>query len=144
MPANIPEVAERLIPLARQLSDERLDFHPGSVRRADLLLGDLAAEAAQAGATVDDMFDTVFSFGAYLGETIRRAWGGQWVDAAGTPAAAVLSGPVLQLPDGRLCDPVGRCFRRARDGRDADLRAFYQVFSAPRDDGAPGNGAPPQ
>ena len=68
--------------------------------------------------------ETVFSFGAYVGELIVRHNAGNWVDL---PPEHPLGGgwPMVELPNGRIVNPVGKAFKRAERGATESVVYFY-------------------
>lgn len=80
--------------MVREGARVRLDYSPRSVWRVDRMIEEIRAQGApyQAVATV------LRGFGAYTGEVVARASGGEWM----TEGSEVW----VQTPDGRLWDPV--------------------------------------
>jgi hypothetical protein len=75
---------------------------------------------------------TLFAFGCYVGEVIVRNFGGKWRKEEETPMRG-LGGCfiVLELPNGKICNPVGKVFKRLELGEGESVRYFYQVFTKP-------------
>lgn len=70
--------------------------------------------------------ETLFAFGAYVGEVMVRTAEGRWVEM---PPAHPLSGwPVIELPSGVLANPIGKAFKRVDLGDGENLPYFYQVM----------------
>lgn len=90
---------------------------PGKPRRRGALAGDVGAK--------------LLAIGGYVGETLRRHAGAQWLDEPGTAEDEVQ----MRLPDGSLIWPVRRVIDRFSLGSEAGLRAYGEVL-ADRDPGA--------
>jgi len=71
------------------------------------------------------------TWGGYLGEVIRRQWGGQWV----APADGPFKGGVTLLVQGTMLSPVARAHRQLANGAEASVSAYVAslipVFSRP-------------
>jgi hypothetical protein len=70
-------------------------------------------------------------WGGYLGEVIRREWGGQWVE----PADGPFKGGVTLLVQGTMLSPIARAHKQLVNGADASVAAYVAslipIFSRP-------------
>jgi len=70
-------------------------------------------------------------WGGYLGEVIRRAWGGQWMEPADGPFKR---GITLQV-QGTMLSPIARAHKQLVNGAEASVAAYVAslipVFSRP-------------
>ena len=71
------------------------------------------------------------TWGGYLGEVIRRQWGGQWL----MPADGPFKGGVTLLVQGTMLSPVARAHKQLANGADASVSAYVTslipIFSHP-------------
>jgi hypothetical protein len=103
--ANMSVFADDIVETARRVSGLTLDYSPASLGDVDDQLASFAAD----GVGAESVGETLFAFGAYVGEVFVRRNAARWRDISGTPLADIL-GPVpivIELPDGRLANPIG-------------------------------------
>lgn len=68
---------------------------------------------------------TLFGFGAYLGEVLVRRAGAEWVDFD-EREQELFGQPVgVRMPDGRIWNPIGRVAKRFAGGAEESLHTFY-------------------
>jgi len=126
MPATIDLLEEMLEELHQELNRK-------SVRRRFGL-----------GASEVDVTQWANLWGIYLGETLRRQFGGTWI--TGHEEAPTLL--AVEFPDGTVTFPTARVFRRLSDGAAENVVEYYQtvqreVESVPADEVAPDRSDPP-
>jgi hypothetical protein len=96
-----------------------LDYSAKSVGALDEIL-----DRAHRTLRLDDPEDMVFAFpemwGGYLGEVIRRQWGGQWL----VPTDGPLSGQISLAVRGEVISPPAQVLKRVRDGDMASLCVY--------------------
>lgn len=93
---------------------------------ASLKLVDRVVDGIRTGtAHREQVADTLFSLGAYAGETLVRQFNAQWVDL--TPEHRTLfAQPVgIRMPDTRLWNPIGKVFNRFDSGPPESLHTLY-------------------
>ena len=84
----------------------------------------------QDGCTEEQVAETLFGFGCYVGEVFVRHAGGRWRKASETPMAQVAGfSLVIELAKGCLCNPIAKVFKRLKNGEEDNIPYFYQVFS---------------
>jgi hypothetical protein len=70
-------------------------------------------------------------WGGYLGEVIRREWGGQWLE----PPDGPFKGGVTLLVQGTMLSPIARAHKQLVNGADASVAAYVAslipIFSRP-------------
>lgn len=70
-------------------------------------------------------------WGGYLGEVIRREWGGQWLE----PPDGPFKGGVTLLVQGTMLSPVARAHKQLVNGAGASVAAYVAslipIFSRP-------------
>jgi hypothetical protein len=91
-------------------SGYRADFRPNSLREVDRFFDD----AGLRDLPPEELAAQVFAMGAYIGEVVRRARGGEWL----APDTS------LVLPDGTRCWPVQRAMERLMNGRRHSIEAW--------------------
>jgi len=74
------------------------------------------------GLLADQVGSRVFAIGAYVGEVIRRARGGEWVGDDADPQAEI--SVQLRLHDGTQLWPVQRAMKRLRNGAGDGIAAY--------------------
>ncbi len=113
-----------------------LDYTEESVRNVERILGRLYAAGHPAGLArlarrrpatpARDVTREAFVYGAYLGEVIRRRWGGAWQDQVTTEPYepfAIQAGHVTVFP-------VNKALKRLTNGREDDVWFFCQRVGA--------------
>lgn len=116
--AVMREIAEHAVDWARG-HNVALDYSPGSVERLEELLGKMGQ--------VDERraeYEAI-RCGAYIGEVIRRAVGGEW--ALDHEVAGPMSFPFTWGGD-NTSFPVGWCWKRMVNGEEDNVWHKYQVF----------------
>jgi hypothetical protein len=101
-----------------------LDFTANSLAAVDGTLGRFHDE----GLTPSQIGETLFSFGAYIGEVIVREQGARWVDL---PREHLLGNdwPMVDMPDERFWNPIGKAFKRVENGDQDSVVYFYAVLT---------------
>lgn len=103
-------------------------YSPEDLVFVDQALSDLAATGDLASKT-----QTIQAFGCLVGEILVRNDGGKWLafDAADADAFGVSIG--VELPNGRLTNPIGAAFKRANGGEDRSVLRFREAVLGPLD-----------
>jgi tetratricopeptide (TPR) repeat protein len=111
-------VAEQAIALNRPLLE--LEFHPAAVAAVDAFFE--LTWGPEGKAPQDDAWqpttgqrNVIISFGAFLGELLRREFGGAWKDDPAQPDNPYAARVVL--PGGIEVFPISKVFRRLQNGR---------------------------
>jgi hypothetical protein len=126
-PENARVYAEFIARKAAEISGAHLDFSPGSLAEVDAIVEGFRKD----GETAESIGATLFSFGCYVGEVFVRNSGGAWKNADGTPMKGFSGSPiVVELPNGSICNPVGKVFKRLQRGKEDSLTYFYQAFAS--------------
>jgi hypothetical protein len=122
VPEHMSDHASVAVQAAADIDGLDLDYGVTSLGAVDRILGgfhDSNLDSSQ-------VAETLFAFGAYVGEVMVRAAAGRWVEM---PAGHPLSGwPVIELPSGVLGNPIGKVFKRVDLGDSENLPFFYQVM----------------
>lgn len=123
---NAPKFAEDMVAPAAEISGLELDYSVASLEAVDQIVEQLR----QDGCTADQVGETLFGFGCYVGEVFVRQGGGTWREAADTPMAELSPFPmVVELGSDNFCNPIGKVFKRLELGEEDNLPYFYQVFT---------------
>ena len=108
---------------ARRIDGLDLDYTIATLAAVDTALGQFHSE----GLDSSQVGETVFSFGAYIGEVIVRQNAGTWIDLP--PGHPLHNGwPMVELPGGRILNPIGRAFKRVDIGMTESIVYFYEAL----------------
>ena len=127
--AMMLDYAEQAVAAARAL-DIRLDYSEESLQQVEAILGRLeepvpgalrgaAANATPSNAETEDLCKV---WGGYLGEVVRRRWGGEWILET-YPGGNVLT-VALSVPGGTVF-PSMKIYRRLSQGAAENVWSFY-------------------
>lgn len=128
-PTNAALFADEIVEATLEITDETLDFSVESLEKVDAILQSFIDD----GVPADNIKETLFGFGCYVGEVFVRNAGASWrelaaddklVDAFGWPL-------VVSVPNGKICNPIGKVFKRVEQGESENLPFFYVVFTEP-------------
>lgn len=121
--ANMPRFAADILEAAAEISGVTLDYSVASLAAVDSILGEMQRD----GIGSDDVAETLFGFGAYIGEVFVRHAAGKWVVDARFGDL-----PVVMLANDTVCNPIGKAFKRVDDGEAENIAYFFQVFTSAR------------
>jgi len=118
--------AEQAVAAAREFQIE-LDYSEESLKQVENILermqdpipGGAATSSAPSGADTEDLCKV---WGGYLGEVVRRRWGGEWVLET-YPGGNVLT-VALSVPGGMVF-PSMKIYRRLSQGDKENVWTFY-------------------
>jgi hypothetical protein len=118
--------AEQAVAAAREFQIE-LDYSEESLKQVENILermqdpipGGATASPAPSGADTEDLCKV---WGGYLGEVVRRRWGGEWVLET-YPGGNVLT-VALNVPGGMVF-PSMKIYRRLSQGDKENVWTFY-------------------
>ncbi len=104
----------------------KLDYTEKSIQIVDLLIEQLRKEGSDERAAENE----IMAFGAYVGETIKKNYGGKWTkpELAGFPKDGSTYSVVFQLPNGVGINPLGRVLKYFRHGSQYSLTIFYDML----------------
>jgi hypothetical protein len=124
-PETAAEIAAMTLPWVEANYGATLDYGVYSLKQLDGILDDLRKDQK-----FEDLQTLLFSMGCYVGEVLVRRGGGRWCLAAESGMAGVASSPiVVRMPDGRGCNPVGKVYKRFKDGPADSLAGFFQLMT---------------
>lgn len=128
----VPLMADRAVQFAKGRG-KVLDYSPESVKAVESLLGELHDLRVKQQLSDRDVNDHALHFGAYIGEIIRRKFGGSW--ATDHPVAGPKSFPIHFL--GGDSFPVGWCGKRILNGDEDNVWFKYQMVISLRNEPGP-------
>ena len=122
--------AEHAVRYAHDQFKWELDYSPQSLERVDKIIDVLhvdlpksfLARALKRAAIDEEVWTMSKMWGGYVGETMRRQWGGRWRTTPRDDGSPVV---VLDLPLGR-CRPIEQVQRRLMDGTSDGVFAMYE------------------
>ena len=120
----MPSAAEDAIDYASERG-KKLDYSVESVKSVDALLGELHEVHAKGNLSDKDVKIHAPRFGAYIGEVIRRGYGGTW--AIDHSVAGPGSFPLHWKSDSF---PVTWCGKRILNGEEDNVRVKFQVVTS--------------
>ncbi|WP_433372730.1 DUF6278 family protein [Actinoplanes sp. CA-142083] len=125
-PENAGLFAADIVGSAAQVSGVELDYTPESLALVDGIFDEFRAD----GVTSEQLAETLFGFGCYVGEVLTRNAGGRW--RATTEQEQALAGwpMMVELGEQRWCNPIAKAFKRLDNGPEDSLRYFYTVFAS--------------
>jgi hypothetical protein len=115
--------AEKAVQAAREFS-ARLDYSEQSLLEVETILDRLAAGPPSPS---DDMTETCKMWGSYLGEVVRRRFGGEW--AFETYPGKQFATLTLSVGGNKLF-PTMKVHRRLTQGQDDNVWSFYRMVKA--------------
>jgi hypothetical protein len=124
-PENAGALAQLAVDAAWNVDRVELDYSPQSLAQVDGILGNFHAEKLRA----DEIGETVFSFGCYVGEVMVRQLGGLWaMPDQGFWSRLGFGKPnmmVVQMPNGIIWNPIGKAFKLLENGKEESFVYFY-------------------
>lgn len=122
---QVVEAAEAAISHAKEYHSVDLDYSPDTVRKVEEILAALLQGSTKL--SDDEINNAATMYGGYIGEVMRRKWGGKWYwECNIAPGARVLA---LQIGYNKLF-PVNKVQKRLIQGSGDDVWFYYQVFDA--------------
>jgi hypothetical protein len=107
---------------ALRASGYAADFGAASLWEIDRFFDENSRNGRGRGLLADQLGQRLFAIGAYAGEVVRRAKGGEWVGDDASPQAEI--DVELRLPDGTRLWPVQRAMKRFRNGEEDAIAAW--------------------
>jgi hypothetical protein len=126
-PANAARFAADVAATAASVDGVDLDYTPESLSIVDDLIERFRGEGLSSTAIAE----TLFGCGCYVGEVLAPNAGGRWRDATEQEVSIFSFPMVVELPGQRVCNPIGKAFKRMENGPVDSLRYFYSVFTGP-------------
>lgn len=120
---SAPATAADIVTASADVDGVHLDYTPQSLELVDQILDRFHQERLGS----DLVAETLWGFGCYLGEVLVRNAGGRWI-ATPADARGRFDFPIVLQRDERLCNPIGKAFKRVDNGPEDSLVFFYTVF----------------
>ena len=116
---------------ALRSSGYKANFSMESLKEIDRFFDDQShdGQPTPGGLLSEELGARMFAIGSYVGETIRRLYGGKWVANDNDPRGEV--DIEFHLPDGTIMWPVQRVMKRFKNGRADGIHA-YSIAAAER------------
>jgi hypothetical protein len=118
---TMPALAGSVVGPAESISGAQLRYRSEDLAVVDAILDGFREPGS------DLTAETVWCFGAYIGQTMVERAGGVWVD--GPDAQRLGAAFAVRLPNGVVANPIGRAFRRVDEGPTADVPYFYRTMT---------------
>jgi hypothetical protein len=126
-PENAKEYADLIVKIAKKNSNVDLDYSPSSLIDVDEIIEGFR----QDGQSSDQIYQSLFSFGCYVGEVFIRNAGGTWRESEKTQMKGAAGSPlVVELTNGSIVNPVGKVIKRMDNGEVDSIPYFYEVFAS--------------
>tara|TARA_R110000850_G_scaffold274404_2_gene411856 strand:+ start:354 stop:920 length:567 start_codon:yes stop_codon:yes gene_type:complete len=123
-PAYAEKHAEIAINVVKNVENIELDYSPESLKVIDRIIQGFHEE----GLTEEQMAETIFTFGCYAGEVFVRNRNAKWVtpeDVMPPNVANLFRFMVIQLPDGKVWNPIDKAFKELENGAEDSLEFLY-------------------
>jgi hypothetical protein len=131
--AMVHSYAEQAVKTGRN-ANAHLDYSENSIMEVETILAELARQMASGQAMSEDVGETCKMWGSYVGEVVRRRFGGEWsIESYPGKQFATLT---LSVGSTKLF-PTMKIHRRLTQGEDDSVWAFYRMVKA-RLEAAPG------
>lgn len=121
----MPDVAAHAVQAATE-KGKTLDYSPESVKTVESILGELHDEHAKGTLSDNDVNVMAIQYGAYVGEVLRRKYGGSW--AADHSVAGPKSYPIHWQDHDSF--PVAWCGKRILNGDKDNVWFKFQVVTS--------------
>jgi hypothetical protein len=118
--------AQQAVIIAREFN-ARLDYSENSLMELESILGQLALDLPPGGPSTDELTEMCKMWGCYLGEVVRRRFGGDWsIDTYPGKQFATLTLTVV----GNKLFPSMKIHRRLTEGESDNVWSFYKMIKA--------------
>lgn len=77
----------------------------------------------------DALGETLWAFGCLVGEIMVHNAGGVWKGFSEHEQQSFGFPVGVALPNGKVCNPIGKVFKRVENGAEDSLPHFYRVFT---------------
>ena len=124
--ANAPLFAADIVRTAHDVHGADLDYSPASLDAADAILGGFHDQ----GLDLNEVLDTAFGLGCYLGEVMVRYAKAEWVDFD-EERREIFDLPFgVKIGESNYFSPVGKAYKRVLNGPEDSLRALFNVVAS--------------
>lgn len=127
VPSNAAALAATAVDAIRGVDGIALDYSPDSLAHIDRIVLGFRAE----GLGFDQIGETLFTFGCYVGEVIVRSLGARWDLPNADEQRAGLSLMGVRLVSGAFLNPIGKAVKLLRNGHEDSVAYFFQALAVP-------------
>ena len=133
-PDNAQKLAQLFVGAVMKNEKKELDYSIDTLDFVDIFLQKFSDQ----GLKVNDFAETIFVAGTYIGQVIVHNNSGVWIrqEDADFPNEITMMPIVVKLPNGNVCDPIAKAFKRFHYGNIDNVKYFYQVFTSDKTDSA--------
>jgi hypothetical protein len=126
-PENAAKFAADIVASAAEVSGVTLDYGVESLALVDGIMEALRAD----GVRIDQVAETLFGFGCYVGEVlVRNSDAGAAWQSPNAKELEWFGWPmVVKVSDDNVCNPIGKAFKRFENGQEDSLAYFHAVFT---------------
>jgi len=117
--ARMQQIAEYAIKVAAEKFERSLDFSVNSLATLEGLLQRAYQQNSSHGISEEAIQKTARIWGGYLGEIMRRTWGGEWV---------VNGQDVNLLINGKSYSPIQQVYQRIKIGQQFDIKKYFAAI----------------
>ncbi len=132
---TIDELAQAAVYLAREQFEIDLDFSEDSLQQVETILDGYykilpkgvmrtLGQILKRGPSQEEIQRMAMVWGAYIGEVIRRHWGGEWTTESNAPVGAVLTLRVHEIE----MFPPAKAYKRLTNGPEDNIWFYYEVL----------------
>ncbi len=126
-PENAAALAQLAVDAARNVDHVELDYSPQSLAEVDRIVGRFHTQGMRA----NQIGETIFSFGCYVGEVLVRHNRGVWK----LPQQSIWSRlgfgetnmMVVEMPSGNIWNPIGKTFKLLENGQADSVSYLYDL-----------------
>lgn len=123
--------SEDAVELARERFKVNLDFSEDSLKQVEEILAILhnalpkgKAKLIKRGPSKEDIIQMAKIWAGYVGEVMRRRWGGEWT----LESAAHGEGVITLRVSGTEIYPVAKVYKRLVEGPEENIWHYYQIL----------------
>lgn len=126
-PELAPDIAAEIVESAQEISRVTLDYSVESLQLVDDIIDEFHREKLD----FDDMAETLYAFGCYVGEVFVRNAGATWRASTQDELENVFGVPLIleMKASNSLVNPIGKVIKRMENGDEDNLPYFYRAFT---------------
>jgi len=113
------QLAEYAVHVAAEKFGKPLDYTENSLENLEALLQQAYEQNSSHVVSEEAMQKTARVWGSYLGEMVRRTWGGEWVEN-GTDIHLIING--------KSHSPIRQVYQRIKIGQQFDIRKYFATI----------------
>lgn len=123
---NGKSLSQDFIDAVKSNENIELDLSESSLKFVDDFLERFSKELK-----MNDFAETIFVAGCYSGQVMVETAKGMWINVedANLPNGINMMPIVIKMPNGKICDPIGKAFKRFGNGESDSIAFFYKVFT---------------